>query len=121
MLLTGHGFPIDWPKTMSFQIMSLWTSYTTFARSVHVVVPYIMYGPRRLRCHRRHRCSQQRCVVQSASICKTWQGEGDATAGSVQSCAEFQFYLETDAKSGVEVIHVSETKQVDAKNSMYPN
>ena len=30
----------------------------------------------------------------------------------MQSCAEFQFYLETDAKSDVEVVHVSETKQV---------
>ena len=63
------------------------------------------------------------CCLQSSSLSKVWQ-DGDATAGTVQSCAEFQFYLDVDAKTGVEMVHISEAKQarqlLSAENAMCP-
>ena len=58
---------------------------------------------------------QSLACAQSASLCKTWQGEGDATAGTVQSCAEFQFYLDVDTQTGTEMVHISEAKQASAR------
>ena len=37
-------------------------------------------------------------VLQSASVCKTWAGEGDALAGALQAAGDIDFYVDVDLR-----------------------
>lgn len=47
--------------------------------------------------------------MQATSVCKTWDGKGDALAGSMQSAADVDFSISSDA-SGQDIISVTEHK-----------
>ena len=38
--------------------------------------------------------------MQRTGSCKTWAGEGDAVAGTVQSAADIEFYVDIDPATG---------------------
>ena len=38
------------------------------------------------------------CEVQAASVCKTWNGEGDALAGILRPAGDIEFYVDVDTR-----------------------
>lgn len=54
----------------------------------------------------------QLMLLKAASVCKTWSGEGDALAGTLQPAGDIEFYVDVDPKSGQELVHVAEAKAV---------
>ena len=47
--------------------------------------------------------------MQATSVCKTWDGKGDALSGSMQSAADVDFTISSGA-SGQDIISVTEHK-----------
>ena len=57
------------------------------------------------------------CPVQMTGYCTTWNGEGDAAAGTRQAATEIDFHTDID-EDGVELVSVEEVQQVSSSGSL---
>ena len=66
----------------------------------------------------RTRAQDCTACLQSTSACKTWDGRGDALDGTLQSCADVEFKLTTDA-NGKDVISMLPVKAPRNRNTEF--
>lgn len=62
---------------------------------------------------------EQLRVLEGTSQCKTWSGQGDAAAGSMQSAADVEVSVSKDADSGAELISVEEVNAPRSKGNEF--
>ena len=58
-------------------------------------------------------------ILQGTSQCKTWNGQGDATAGTMQSAADVEVSFSTDSESTAELISVEEVNAPRSKGNEF--
>ena len=58
-------------------------------------------------------------AVQSTSQCKTWNGQGDASAGTMQPAADVEVSISKESDSGAELISIEEVNAPRSKGNEF--